>query len=111
ARCLLATGFGYDADRRGRQATDLARVLPEVRDVRRAGAASLDLCWVACGRLDAYYERGLQPWDWAAGTLIATEAGAVVTETPDGTVVAAAEPLHAQLLALFARHGVAGAHR
>ena len=72
---LVATGFGYDAERRAWQAEMLTRVLPRVRDIRRGGAAALDLCWVACGRLDAYYEFGLQPWDWAAGALIVREAG------------------------------------
>jgi myo-inositol-1(or 4)-monophosphatase len=76
---LVATGFGYDAGRRARQADVLRAVLPEVRDVRRAGAASLDLCAVAMGRVDAYYERGLGPWDLAAGALIATEAGVIVS--------------------------------
>lgn len=75
---LVATGFGYDAGRRERQAEILRQILPSVRDVRRAGAASLDLCAVAMGRVDAYYERGLGPWDLAAGGLIAAEAGAVV---------------------------------
>lgn len=76
---LVGTGFGYDAQRRARQAAVLADLIPLVRDIRRAGAASLDLCAVACGRLDAYYERGLKPWDLAAGGLIAAEAGAVVS--------------------------------
>lgn len=75
ATALVGTGFSYEADRRRAQAGVLARVLPEVRDIRRAGAASVDLCWVACGRLDGYYEHGLQPWDFAAGSLIVTEAG------------------------------------
>lgn len=75
---LVATGFGYDAARRQRQAEVLRRIMPSIRDVRRAGAASIDLCWVATGRVDAYYERGLAPWDLAAGSLIAVEAGAVV---------------------------------
>jgi myo-inositol-1(or 4)-monophosphatase len=75
---LVATGFGYDAARRARQAAILAQILPSVRDIRRAGAASLDLCAVAMGRVDGYYERGLGPWDLAAGALIAEEAGAVV---------------------------------
>lgn len=74
-RALVATGFGYSAARRARQAEVLRTVLPRVRDVRRAGAASLDLCALACGRVDAYYEQGLQPWDLAAGGLIAEEAG------------------------------------
>ncbi|PSL03717.1 myo-inositol-1(or 4)-monophosphatase [Haloactinopolyspora alba] len=76
---MVGTGFGYDADRRARQAAVLLDLVPVVRDIRRAGAASLDLCWVATGRLDAYYERGLKAWDMAAGALVAEEAGAVVT--------------------------------
>jgi myo-inositol-1(or 4)-monophosphatase len=75
---LVATGFGYDATRRANQAAILQQILPFVRDIRRAGAASLDLCAVAMGRVDGYYERGLGPWDLAAGALIAEEAGAVV---------------------------------
>ncbi len=75
AGALVATGFGYTAERRRAQAAVLARVLPVVRDIRRMGAASLDLCAAAAGRLDAYYERGLHPWDHAAGGLVATEAG------------------------------------
>ena len=77
-RALIATGFGYDAGRRAHQADVLRHVLPEVRDIRRAGAASLDLCAVAAGLVDGFYERGLAPWDLAAGGLIAQEAGAVV---------------------------------
>jgi myo-inositol-1(or 4)-monophosphatase len=77
-RALIATGFGYDARRRARQADVLRHVLPKVRDIRRAGAASLDLCAVASGLVDGYYERGLAAWDLAAGCLIAEEAGAVV---------------------------------
>ncbi len=75
---LVATGFGYDASRRARQAAILQQILPSVRDIRRAGAASLDLCAVAMGRVDGYYERGLGSWDLAAGALIAEESGAVV---------------------------------
>jgi len=84
ARALLATGFAYDPDRRRRQADVLARVIEHVRDIRRVGAASVDLCSVACGRVDAYYEKGLQPWDFAAGALIATEAGARVGDLDGG---------------------------
>ncbi len=73
---LVATGFSYDRDRRGAQAEVLTEVLPGVRDIRRFGGAALDLCFLACGRVDAYYERGLGAWDTAAGALIATEAGA-----------------------------------
>ncbi|UZN05036.1 inositol monophosphatase family protein [Cellulomonas sp. S1-8] len=77
-RCLLGTGFGYVAERRRSQARVLAVLLPQVRDVRRIGAAAIDLCQVATGRLDLYYERGLQPWDLAAAALVVTEAGGVV---------------------------------
>ncbi len=72
---LVATGFSYEGAQRSLQAAVLAEVLPRVRDVRRVGAAALDLCWVAAGRLDAYYERGLKHWDWAAASLIVAEAG------------------------------------
>ncbi|MEA2404002.1 MAG: monophosphatase [Thermoleophilaceae bacterium] len=77
-RSLIATGFGYDAAVRAAQARVVEQVLPRVRDIRRAGAAALDLAWVAAGRVDGYYERGLKPWDWAAGRLLVTEAGGVV---------------------------------
>ena len=72
---MVATGFNYDAAVRARQADVMMRLLPRVRDIRRVGAAALDLCWCACGRYDAYFERGLNPWDVAAGSLIATRAG------------------------------------
>ncbi len=75
-RALVATGFGYAPERRAYQARVLATVLPAVRDIRRQGACAFDLCCLAAGRVDAYYERGVQPWDHAAGGLIATEAGA-----------------------------------
>ncbi len=83
---LIGTGFAYDPQRRGEQARWLEHVLPSVRDVRRAGAASIDLCWVACGRLDGFYEAGLAPWDVAAGALIASEAGAATTAFDGGAV-------------------------
>ena len=92
---LVATGFGYDAERRALQAAVAARVLPQVRDVRRAGAAALDLAWCAAGRLDAYWERGVNPWDVAAGELICREAGRTVRRLdpaaplPWGTLAAA----------------------
>lgn len=98
---LVATGFSYDPSARGLQAAELAQLLPSVRDVRRAGAAALDLCWVALGRVDLYYERGIQPWDWAAGGLVAAEAGARVTSFADGTVVAAPPQLHEPFLRLL----------
>ncbi len=75
---LVGTGFAYGAALRAEQAEVLTRLLPTVRDIRRAGAASLDLCAVAAGRLDAYFERDTKPWDHAAGALIAREAGAKV---------------------------------
>lgn len=78
AQAMVGTGFGYDARRRTAQAGLLPVLLPLVRDVRRLGAASLDLCGVAAGRLDAYFEQGLSPWDLAAGGLVAEEAGARV---------------------------------
>lgn len=79
ARTLVATGFSYTAARRELQAQALLNVIGKVRDLRRLGAASLDLCGVATGQLDAYYEFGLSQWDWAAGALIAKEAGASVS--------------------------------
>jgi len=104
AQSLVGTGFGYLPERRGHQGDVLAPLLPEVRDIRRCGAAAVDLCWLAAGRLDAYFERGLQPWDRAAGVLIAREAGAIVTGSdggePDGefTLGASGPELHEQLL-------------
>jgi len=90
---LLATGFGYDAERRAKQAQVLARVIPRVRDMRRAGAAALDLCWVAAGRLDGYYERGLGAWDWAGARIVVEEAGGTVADLePHPHGLAAAHP-------------------
>ncbi len=98
ATSLVATGFSYVAERRAVQGGVLARLLPMVRDIRRVGAAAVDLCWVASGRVDAYFEAGLQPWDLAAGALIAAEAGARVQgwngPVPEsGSVVAGAPAL------------------
>jgi myo-inositol-1(or 4)-monophosphatase len=83
---LVATGFSYSAQRRVRQAALWAALLPRVRDLRRPGASSLDLCAVAAGWVDAYVEHGLHRWDWAAGALIAEEAGAVVRLPADDGV-------------------------
>ncbi|OBF58700.1 inositol monophosphatase [Mycobacterium sp. 852002-50816_SCH5313054-b] len=109
---LLGTGFGYSRRRRVSQAALVAQLLPVVRDVRRIGSAALDLCMVAAGRLDAFYEHGLQVWDRAAGALIAAEAGArVVVTEPDGPsgsaglVVAAAPGIADELLAALDRFG------
>jgi myo-inositol-1(or 4)-monophosphatase len=87
ATALVGTGFGYDAERRRAQGRVVAGLLPHVRDIRRMGAASVDLCSVACGRLDAYFERGLEWWDLAAGALVATEAGAMVSSLDGGPMV------------------------
>jgi myo-inositol-1(or 4)-monophosphatase len=100
---LVATGFGYRPEVRARQGEVLRAILPEIRDIRRAGSAALDLCAVACGTVDAYYESGLHPWDLAAGWVIATEAGALVTGLTDmapgeAAVVAAGPGIHASLL-------------
>jgi myo-inositol-1(or 4)-monophosphatase len=75
ATAMVATGFGYDAEVRARQAAIVAGLLPRVRDIRRLGSAALDLVWTAAGRYDAYYERGLNHWDEAAGALICARAG------------------------------------
>lgn len=83
ADALVGTGFGYEAGRRVVQGQVVAAVLPHVRDIRRAGAAAVDLCSLAAGRLDAFYERGLHEWDFAAGGLIAREAGAEVAGLHD----------------------------
>jgi myo-inositol-1(or 4)-monophosphatase len=82
AQALVATGFGYEAAVRGRQGELVAGLLPRVRDVRRLGAAALDLAWVAGGRMDAFYERGIQLWDRAAGDLLCARAGLELVELP-----------------------------
>ena len=76
---LVATGFAYDSERRRLQAEALVAILPRVRDVRRVGGAALDLASVSCGRVDAYFEWGLSPWDCSAGSVLVTEAGGVIT--------------------------------
>jgi len=111
---LVATGFGYDSARRAHQARVLAELLPEIRDIRRFGAASLDLCQAAEGLVDAFYEKGLNPWDHAAGGLIAAEAGLMVSGlrgTGAGAAMVLAAPpaihaaLHDRLVALDADGG------
>jgi myo-inositol-1(or 4)-monophosphatase len=107
AQALVATGFGYEAGRRQVQGDVLRAVLPRVRDIRRGGSAAVDLCSVASGTVDAYYERGVNLWDIAAGGLIAAEAGAQVTglhgrpPSPSMTI-AAAQPLLGELHDLLA---------
>lgn len=103
-RALIATGFQYDVANRVNQLEDLVKLVPIARDVRRNGAAAVDLCHVAMGALDAYYESGLKQWDWAAGGLIATEAGATFAhygQEPTRTTMAAGPELHAKLVALL----------
>ena len=89
ATALVATGFGYDAEVRRAQAATVAALLPEVRDVRRFGAAALDLAWCAAGRFDGYYERGVKHWDVAAGSLLCECAGLVVEPLPEAPPQAA----------------------
>ena len=104
---LIATGFSYVAEDRERSARLLPTVLPAVRDIRRAGSCALDLAWVACGRVDGFYEELVFPWDIAAGTLLATEAGARVSLLADVTgrgpgLLAAADGIFEPLDALLA---------
>jgi myo-inositol-1(or 4)-monophosphatase len=81
-RALVATGFSYEPVHRAEQAEVVSRLLPRVRDIRRAGSAALDLAWVAAGRVDGFYERGVKPWDWAAGRMLVEEAGGATRELP-----------------------------
>ncbi|HET7173370.1 MAG TPA: inositol monophosphatase family protein [Nocardioidaceae bacterium] len=95
SRALVGIGFHYRAEVRARQAVEVSRLVPVVRDVRRLGAAALDLCYVGAGRLDAYVERGLKPWDLAAGGLVAREAGVRVEGMdgrPAGELIVVAAP-------------------
>jgi myo-inositol-1(or 4)-monophosphatase len=102
---LLGTGFGYDPEVRKHQAETVARLLPLARDIRRFGSAALDLCAVACSRLDGYYETDTNHWDTSAGSLIVQEAGGVFTDLrtshdPQGLVVASNSHIHERLLGL-----------
>jgi myo-inositol-1(or 4)-monophosphatase len=89
-KALVATGFAYASQVRAEQAGLLTRLLPLVRDIRRFGVASLDLAWTAMGRYDAYFERGVHPWDIAAGALMCESVGLVVREIEDGMMAAPA---------------------
>ena len=109
---LVGTGFAYSPQQRKRQAEILAELLPTVRDMRRIGSCALDLCMVAAGRLDAYYEDGVHVWDWAAGALVAAEAGAALRLPPAdgavggaGLIVAAAPGIAAALTDALSRSG------
>jgi len=109
---LVGTGFGYARERRVEQAAVVARLLPEVRDLRRIGSCALDLCMVAAGRLDAYYEDGVHVWDWAAAAVIAAEAGArlrlpSVDGSGSGLIVAAAPGVATALDDALRRAGAA----
>ena len=104
-RSLVATGFSYEPERRAVQADVVRELLPRARDIRRAGAAALDLAWVAAGRLDAFFERGLHHWDWAAGRLLVEEAGgtiATLDEDWPGMIAASNGELLAELSAIVA---------
>lgn len=106
---LLATGFSYAHDKRRQQAQILTRILPVVRDIRRIGSCALDLCMVAAGQLDAYFEDGVHVWDWAAGALIAAEAGARVWlpgTVGAGRIAASAPGIATELTAALADAGV-----
>ena len=105
-KALLSTGFAYDLDLRSTQGNVISNLLPRIRDLRRNGAAAVDLCYVAMGSLDGYFEASLSEWDHAAGGLIATQAGAVISGRAGGPankelVVCAGPALHAQLLPLI----------
>lgn len=103
---MLCTGFSYRVHERPANAARVARLITQVRDIRRFGAAAIDLCFVACGRLDAYFEEHLHSWDLVAGQIIATEAGAIVTDYSGAPVrpaqVLASQPnVHAAVVALI----------
>jgi len=113
SHALVATGFAYDADRRASQGVVAAAVLPRVADLRRQGSGALDLCMAALGVVDASYERGLSPWDYAAGALVASEAGLVVSglhgEAAGWQMTVAAPPaLAVQLVGLLEELDAAG---
>lgn len=95
SQALVATGFAYSSDGRATEAASFGRVLPAARDIRCFGSSALHLCWVSCGRIDAYYQRDMKRWDYAAGAIIASESGARL-ECPseqNGQLMVAASPL------------------
>jgi len=111
-QAVVGTGFGYDAAVRAAQGRVVSALLPRIANIRRLGSAALDLCSVAAGRLDAYFEQRLAPWDRAAGALVAAEAGAVVSglagQPADGRITVAASPAVAgELVTLLAELGAA----
>ena len=99
---LVGTGFSYEAETRKAQAARIPKVLPRVRDLRRAGSAAIDLAWLACGRLDGFFEAPMKLWDRAAGEILISEAGGVITSLTapfddDEGVIASGPSLHDQL--------------
>jgi len=107
ASALIATGFGYVAAQRVTQGRIIAKILGEVRDVRRFGSAALDLAWVAAGRWDGYFESVEKPWDWMAGALLVREAGGRVTELQPSDpafphIIASGPGIHDGLVTLLA---------
>jgi myo-inositol-1(or 4)-monophosphatase len=116
AEAIVGTGFGYSPAERAEQAELLGAVLPSVADIRRVGSAAISLCWVACGRLDAFYEAGLAPWDFAAGSLIAREAGADVhggrpSQTDGAMIIVSAPSVTAGLRQILGGSGARNAER
>ena len=116
SRALIGTGFAYEPETRARQARVLAELLSQVRDIRRGGSAAIDLAWVACGRLDGYYELGTRHWDRAAGMLLVAEAGGVATPLDDGGrgsegALAAGGSLHPKLASWSRRRFAVSSHR
>lgn len=110
---LVGTGFGYDPERRSRQGRAVAAMIGQVRDIRRLGAASVDICFVACGRLDAYFEEALHSWDLVAAQIIATEAGATASNFEGGPVtpekvLISAPAIHGAFVALVGSTTVSG---
>lgn len=105
AGALLGTGFGYDPATHDGDLASVRRVMPMARDLRRMGAAALDLAYVAAGRLDGYFERGLRPWDHAAGALLIEEAGGVVSridiDSPRPMLIAGGRDVHSRLVAIL----------
>jgi myo-inositol-1(or 4)-monophosphatase len=102
---LVGTGFAYTPEGRADEAAFLQRVLPAARDIRCFGSAALNLCWVACGRLDGFYQRNMQYWDFAAGEIIAREAGATISgpdEQNGGLMVVSTPGIHTELHKLVA---------
>lgn len=110
SQAMVSTGFGYAATRRSLQVDVLRSIITSVRDIRRSGSAVVDFTWLAQGRTDAYYERGLNAWDMAAGTLIAQEAGAVFSDlggsSGDGTFLVAVSGIAAELERLLIHAGI-----